>query len=53
MFIAFLYTSNECIEFEIVNAIPYVSTNLSKWNIYKCNKIDRGIDLYLGIALTK
>ena len=26
MFIAFLYTSNECIEFEIINAIPYVST---------------------------
>lgn len=25
MFIAFLYTSSECIEFEIINAIPYVS----------------------------
>ena len=25
MLIAFLYTRNECIEFEIINAIPYVS----------------------------
>ena len=25
MLTAFLYTSSECIEFEIINAIPYVS----------------------------